>query len=134
VIESLSLPRRIARAVFLGLGAISLFLTFALLAVDRESRGVTAKHDWSNAEFQDLAIGLWHGVSSGVILLVAAYFLRSAKLRGLIILTICNLLLLVFILPAYGKDQLVALPLGVSLFALFFEDFRILTGARGERA
>ena len=131
----MSLPRQIARAVFLGLGTVALLLTFAPLIADQDFRGVMTRYDWSSKEFQALAKGLGYGITSGIIFLLAGFSLKTARLSGLMILTICNLLFLVLIWPAAdGKSLAVAIPLCLSLLALLAEDLRILTKMRTEQA
>lgn len=129
--QNLSLPRRVARAVFVGMGVISLLLVSIPFAVDQDFRADVARHDWSNHAFRAMAVGFTYWVITGAGLLGAALFIGRANIWGLLALTLANAGVLTLIWrDAYGTDMVLIPPLCLSLMALVFEDCQILLRAR----
>ena len=125
------MARRIARAVFAGMGAVSLLLVLVPFAVDQELQGIIARHDWSDRDLKSTAVGFAIWSVMAVAFLSAAFLIRRANTRGLLTLTLCNALILAAIWPnADGKDTMLIPPLCLSLIALLFEDYRTLATAR----
>jgi hypothetical protein len=89
--ERLSLPRRTSRAVFFGLGALIIFLTFVPFATDANFRAWLAQTNWSSEEFKSLVGGLCFDAGFGILFVLAAFSLKRARLLGLGVLTACNI-------------------------------------------
>jgi len=97
--QELSIGRRIARAIFVGMGVVFLLLAATLFSADPDARQLLLKHDFGNKDFESLAQG------GGVLLLLGPLFLAAALLirrSGLLALSVClaiNLLALIALWP-----------------------------------
>jgi hypothetical protein len=129
--ESMSIPRRTARAVFFGLGLLILFLTLAPFVTDANFRGAFAR---GNRLFDDLVTGLFD-VGFGILFVLAALLVKHAGLLGLAVLTVCNLCLILAAIwsGADGRGVVLVIPLCLGLVALLVEDARSLGQRRSER-
>jgi len=125
----LSIPRRIARAVFAGIGAIFLILIPLPLILDREMRAVFLRHDWGNHAFRGLLNGLGAWFIFGAGLLFLAFLIRKANVWGLLACTFLNLVLLIG--SWNGAKELILVPfLCVSLICLLVEDGKLMVGVK----
>ena len=115
--QELSIGRRIARAIFVGMGVVFLLLAATLLAADPDARQLILKHDFGNKAFQSLAQG------GGMLLVLGPLFLAAALLirrSGLLALSAClaiNLLALIALWPVV----LLLLPMLACLVCLLSE-------------
>ena len=113
--------------VLTGIGVIALTLSFLGPMLDGGREQDRLRHDGPSHPFRALATGQAVSLGAGAALLLSAFFVTRATIRGLGLLTVLNALLLVLLWPrAAGKDIVLLPPLGWSLAGLLFEDMRIL--------
>jgi hypothetical protein len=115
--QELSIGRRIARAIFVGMGTVFLLLAATLFAADPDARRLILKHDFGSEAFQSMA------QTGGVLLLLGPLFFAAAlfiRRSGLLALSAClaiNLLALIALWPVV----LLLLPLLACLLCLLSE-------------
>ena len=123
--QQLPVARRIARAIFVGIGAALFLVAFLVFALDSGSRALVMQHNWHDAEFRGLLTGVTGLVLVGLMLLVGARMIVRAKLAALALLTVGNALLLYWCW--YGDKEVVLVPpLILSLACLLFEEAKLL--------
>jgi hypothetical protein len=131
--EELSLPRRIARAIFAAIGVIFLILIPLPLVLDQEMRTVFVGHDWGNPVFRDLANALSVWFILGVGLLFLAWLVRKANVWGLLACTLVNVVLLLGFLS--GAKEVILVPfLCISLICLLVEEWKLMIGLKKRTA
>ena len=116
--STVSLTRRIASAVFVGIGGVFLvMIPFPLVS------------DWEDGKLT--ALGLWFAMGVGFLLL--AYFVRRAHALGLLACLLVNVALIVW---SWGdaKVALLVLPLSASLLCLALEEYRLIAALRKRTA
>jgi hypothetical protein len=124
--QELSFPRRIARMVFIGTGVVFVFLSFAPLIFDPATRELLVRHYGSRTEFRELTTGLSASFVTGIALLFGAVLVHKAQRFNSIWLIGLNAIFLYMCWYSSGKELILILPLGASLFCLLIEEFRLL--------
>jgi hypothetical protein len=133
--QRLSIPRRIARIVFVVMSATTFFLASVMLSLQARARSALVKHDWGNPEFRRTAAVLFMLVTSTLAFVAAAFVLKTAKVWVLILLTVCNAFALAWLWRyTGGKDVVFVPPLTLSLICLLFEDYKVLAIMKGKMA
>ena len=124
--QELSIRRRIARAVFIAVGAVILFLVLVPLFIDQEMRKDFLRFDFANAQFQALILGLGIWAIAGVLFLAIAVLIRRAGIFGLSICLLLNAVALGVFWKSDYEEKVLLLPLGVSFICLLVEETGLL--------
>jgi hypothetical protein len=124
--RELSIPRRIARAVFIGIGAIMLLLVLVPLLIDQEIRKDFLKFDFADPKFQALIWGVGTWMIAGILFLTIAVLIRRAGILGLSICLLLNAIALGVFWKSGQKEEVLLLPLGISLICLLVEETGLL--------
>jgi hypothetical protein len=127
--HQLSVPRRVSRGVFAGLGLVFLVLIPRPFVLDADMRRLFVNHDLANRKFCAMASGFGVWLLYGLPFLLAAFFIAKANFWGLLAMICLNV---VGIVQFWNGTKEVALipPLCLSLVCLVVEDCRIFPSLR----
>ncbi len=115
------------------MSAVLMILILSLFLLDPDAREDLIRHDWADRIFRALvhAVGLWFIV--GFAFLVAALFIKKAKILGLFGLILFNVLIMFGAWDeSYGIGLII--PLCLSLICLGVEEYRAIVYLRRETA
>jgi len=131
--NGLPVTRRIARAIFAGVGAIAVLLSFAPFAADPDARYLLVHRNWRDVEFRSLLEGVFGSFVAGCLLLACALLISKAKSPVLLGLIAVNVFLLYWSWQADAKEAVLIPPFFVSLVCLVFEEKKLLRSPLGQR-
>lgn len=132
--ETLPWTRRIARAIFLGMGGCLILSIPFLLFLEEGARAALLKHDPSDVLFRTFVKTAAKELGIGAGFLVLGLLLAKDKFVTLALALNVALLVSAWVDGVRGKDVIIVVPLLVSLTCLVVEAYKTMGNLRGRTA